>query len=854
MHSDALLKIEHISKSFYGVKALKDISFDVFKGEIVGLLGANGAGKSTLLKIVGGILRNDEGRVFLEGTDLAGTNPYSAQQKGIISVYQELNLFLNMTVAENLVIGKEHRTRAGTISWQRNRREVARILEDFGLDIRADSVVSSLSVAQQHLVEIARALHAQPRLLLLDEPTAALSDTEIQWLFARIKDLVGKGTTVLYVSHRLEEVTNLCDRCVILRDGALAQQLAGSFEIATIVRHMIGHSVELGAASGRRVEGDVVFECRNLQASTKVRGVSFGVRKGEILGIAGLVGAGRTELLRAIFGVDEASGGTVLLNGRELAKRTPRSAIETGIVLVPEDRKLEGLFLGENVRFNVAASTMAARVKAGLIDARAERKAVRKAAEDVLLDVGRLEHQVKLLSGGNQQKAILAKMLLVDAEVMLLDEPTRGVDIGAREEIYQVIRKLAAAGKSIVLVSSDWDELIALCDRMLVMAEGKITGELTGAQISQERIMHLSSIAHVSQGEAGVRDALPLRERLRRRLRGGPAEPRRTAAAPATGSVFGRLGALSRSSNTVMLAFILLVFVVIGLSLHSSFRTWTNTRNLMSQAMPFFLLTLGQLVVIIAGGLDLSVGALVASTSVLGMTIMLANPGNVLLGVAAMVGLALAVGAINGLLVVKANIDSFVATLGMSIVVEGLALVITPKPLAPAPKILRTIAHMDVLGVPYTLIIIVVVMVLFAILLKYTALGRRFFAVGENATGSYWAGLPVVSTKFVSFILCSFMAVLTSLFMLGRTGAGDPVLGPGLEIDSIACALIGGASLGGGKGSLAGAVCGVLVLTTLSNIFSLMDVNQWYQEVVRGVLLLAIIISYERRVRRLAIA
>jgi ribose/xylose/arabinose/galactoside ABC-type transport system permease subunit len=226
----------------------------------------------------------------------------------------------------------------------------------------------------------------------------------------------------------------------------------------------------------------------------------------------------------------------------------------------------------------------------------------------------------------------------------------------------------------------------------------------------------------------------------------------------------------------------------------------------------------------------------------------------VLLGVAAMVGLALVVGSINGLLVVKANIDPFVATLGMSIVLEGLALVITPKPIAPAPRILRTIVHTDVLGIPYVLIIIVIVIVLFAILLKYTALGRRFFAVGENATGSFWAGLPVVSTKIISYIICSFMAVLTALFMLGRTGAGDPVLGPGLELDSIACALIGGASLAGGKGSLAGAVCGVLVLTILSNIFSLMDVNLWYQEVVRGVLLLGIIISYERRVRRTAAA
>lgn len=847
MRKDAILSVERVSKSFYGVKALKDVSFDVFPGEVVGLVGANGAGKSTLLKIIGGIFRCEEGKVFLEGEKLEGINPHIAQQKGIISVYQELNLFSHMSVAENLLIGKEHHTWAGTINWQSHRRQAAALLAELDLDIDPDAQVASLSVAQQHLVEIARALQAAPKLLLLDEPTAALSETEIQWLFARVKDLVDKGTTVLYVSHRLDEVTVLCSRCVILRDGSLAKELDGDFDVASIVQYMIGHEVTLGAASGRRLEGEVVFECRNLTTG-KVKGVSFGVRRGEILGIAGLVGAGRTELLRAIFGVDATTAGSVTINGRQLGARSPRSMIGNGLVLVPEDRKLEGLFLSENVRFNIAASTMDERVRAGLIDGPAERQAVRKAAEEVLLDPGRLEHQVKLLSGGNQQKAILAKALLVDADLLLLDEPTRGVDVGAREEIYQVIRGLAQKGKTIILVSSDWEELIALCDRMLVMAEGKITGELAGSDISQEKIMNLSSVTHVSQEGEQSRLGGAALQWLRRVFVGAPG----SGGASGRKSATARLGALYRSSNTTILVLILLGFIAIGLSINPSFRTWANTRNLMGQAMPFLLLTLGQLVVIVAGGLDLSVGALVASTTVLGMTIMLQNPANVLPGIAAMVGLALLVGAINGLLVVKAHIDSFVATLGMSIVLEGLALVITPKPLAPSPRILRNIAHTEVLGAPYALFIIVVVVAVFALLLKYTALGRRFFAVGDNPTGSYWAGLPVVSTKFVSFIICSFMAVLTSLFMLGRTGAGDPVFGPGLELDSIACALIGGASLAGGTGSLAGAVCGVLVLTLLSNVLSLMEVNQWYQEVVRGVILLSIIISYERRVRRKA--
>jgi len=383
------------------------------------------------------------------------------------------------------------------------------------------------------------------------------------------------------------------------------------------------------------------------------------------------------------------------------------------------------------------------------------------------------------------------------------------------------------------------------------MAEGKMTGELSGENITEEKIMHLSTIAHISQRDEKLRKDSAVMARLRKffvrkddRLiqRDGPSRTTNPAKSKSN-SIFGK-------NNTAILSFLLMFLIIIGLVLSPSFRTWINTRNVMGQSIPFLLLTLGQLVVIIAGGLDLSIGALVASTSVLGMTLMFKFPGSILPGVLAMIGLALTVGAINGLLVVKTKVDPLVATLGMSIVLEGVALVITIKPISPSPKILRTIANTGFGEVPYVLIIIIVVVVAFAILLKYTPLGRRFFAVGENATGSYWAGLPVQSTKFIAYMLCSFMAVLTALYMLGRAGAGDPTFGPGLELDSIAIALIGGASLAGGRGSLVGAVLGVFVLSILSNVLSQMEVKLWYQEVLRGVILLAIIISYERRIRR----
>lgn len=834
MHKEPILRIDRISKSYYGVKALKDVSFDIYKGEIIGLLGANGAGKSTLLKIIGGVEKASDGHILLENIALDHVTPHSAKLKGIISVYQELNLFLNMTVAENLFIGRENRGKMGILDWQQTTKMAKEVLDSLGLDISPDAEVGCLSVAKQHLIEIARALNEKPKLLLLDEPTATLSDLEINWLFSRVRELAKEGTTVIYVSHRLDEVTELCERCVILRDGALAHELSGDFSKDHIVNSMIGHNVELLRPENKNNENEIVFECQHLTYRNTVKDISFQLRKGEILGIAGLVGAGRTELLRTIFGVDRMTSGKILVKGNEIQIKQPRDAMHHGIALVPEDRKMEGLFLEENMRFNIASSTIEKRASLGMINASAEKQVANQVAKSVQLDTGRMEHLVKLLSGGNQQKAVIAKTLLVNSDILILDEPTRGVDIGAREEIYEIIKDLANEGKAILLVSSDWEELVYLSDRMLVMAEGRITGELSADEVTEEKIMNLSTIADVKTGVC-ITPKCPPADGKRRNL---------------FAAVFEEITNFYRNNNVAILVFMLIGIVVIGLLFAPSFGKWMNIRNMMGQSMPLFLLAIGQFIVIITGGLDLSSGAMLASSGVLGVSIMLNNPNNTLLAIFVMIMYGILVGSLNALLVVKARLDSFVVTLGMSIVLTGVTLVITKNPIGPSPKILRQIVNDDVFGIPYVLFILIALMVAVSILLKYTATGRQFYAVGENAKGALWAGLPVQRTQFISFIISSFMAVLASIFFLGRTGAGDPAFGPGMELVAIAAALIGGAVFGGGKGKLGGVICGVLVLVFLENILSLMHVELWYQEVIEGTLLLAILISYELRIRK----
>lgn len=817
---EALLSINSISKSFYNQRALEDVSFDVYEGEVVGLLGANGAGKSTLLKIIGGTLNADSGSISLSGKIIEQNSPRRALQLGIVSVYQELNLFSHLTVAENLFIGQEIKTKAGTIDWTETNKQAKNILDSYDLGIKPDALVSSLSIAKQHMVEIARAFNENPKILLLDEPTSALSESEIDWLFAKIRETAKSGTTVIYVSHRLDEIAEICDRTVILRDGNLVHISTGSMGKASVIYHIVGYDVVLKKAFTEENTQQIVFEAKDLVSQNGTRAAHLFVRKGEILGIAGLVGSGRTELLHSIFGIDKLTRGTIVKDNKTIQIHNPTDAIRNGIILVPEDRKVSGLFLSESARFNIAASTLDDRAKLGLVDNQTEKQAAKKSAEQVLLDTNRLEDFVRQLSGGNQQKTVIAKTLLANSEVLLLDEPTRGVDIGAREEIYEVIKSLVETGKSIILVTSDWEELIHLSHRVMVMSENRLVGEIEG-DITESAIMHrIASTSTKSKKKVEQ-----------------------------TSNLLSRLF-LNTNNNFLLLFFILLVGLIGGSLINPFFRTWLNFSNLFGQSMILIILSLGQLIVIIAGGIDISSGALMAATSVIGLTIMTEYNQPPIIGVLVMIAFGILVGTVNPLLVLKARVDPFVVTIGMMLILEGVALVVSPKPFGPSPQIFKVLFSSDLFGFPSAMILLLILLVLFGLLLRYTTLGRRFYAVGENRINSFNAGINVNRVIFLSYMFCSLMSVLAATYTLGRFGAADPVLGPGMELEAIATVLIGGATLAGGRGSILGTVIGVFVLGVLANLLSLMDINVWYQEVIRGVLLLLIIASYERMIRR----
>jgi ribose transport system ATP-binding protein len=488
-----LLSMRGIRKSFPGVQALRGVDLDVHAGEVLALLGENGAGKSTLIKVLGGAHRADAGVMEMDGAEVSFGSPQEARAAGIAVIYQEFNLVPGLTAAENIFLGQEA-TRAGFVARGEERRRAADLFQRLGVAIDLDVPCSQLTTAQQQLVEIARALARDTRIIVMDEPTAALTAGEVSRLFEIIRDLQSRGIAIIYISHRLDEIFALADRVVVLRDGRnVGTRPLEGLGRNELIEMMVGR--ELADEYPRRTTtpGPVRLVVSGLCRGRAVRDVSFTVRAGEILAIAGLVGAGRTETLRLIFGADKRHAGDIILDGRRLDIRSPRDAIAAGIGLLTEDRKLQGLVLGQSVRENFALPNLGPLSQFGFVDGRREREAFGKHAEQLRIKVPHQGERARNLSGGNQQKVVLAKWLERDCEVLFFDEPTRGIDVGARHEIYLLMNELAARGKAIVMVSSELPEVLGLADRILVMHEGRITGEIaSGPTVTQEEIMRLA--------------------------------------------------------------------------------------------------------------------------------------------------------------------------------------------------------------------------------------------------------------------------------------------------------------------------------------------------------------------------
>jgi ABC-type sugar transport system ATPase subunit len=463
---------------FPGVVALDDVAFDLRHGEVHALLGANGAGKSTLIKIVAGLYRADAGEIRIDGEPAALRDTHAAKQAGVSVIYQEPALVPQLSVAENLFLGRELTTQLGLIDWRRTHDETRRLLDRVGSAVATDATVSSLSTAQRQLVEIAKALGTDAKLLILDEPTAALSSSEAEEMFALVRTLAQSGVGVIYVSHRLEEVAALVDRVTVLRDGrSLGTWPVGALDRAKVVKLITGHDLVRTRSPARRPAGSALLELRDLGRTGEFANISLVLRAGEILVLTGLIGAGRTELLETVFGARRAEVGEIRRAGKPVTFSRPCDAIKSGIALIPEDRRGQGLAVVMPVFANITLASLGRFVALLMLSVRQELEHADRMIRVLAIKTASLFGAAGSLSGGNQQKLVLAKWLSTSAEVFLLDEPTQGVDVGAKEEIYRLIRDIAAAGKGVMVVSSDLEEVLEIGDRILAIRQGRIVGE-----------------------------------------------------------------------------------------------------------------------------------------------------------------------------------------------------------------------------------------------------------------------------------------------------------------------------------------------------------------------------------------
>jgi ribose transport system ATP-binding protein len=495
-----LVSIRNLSKSFPGVRALDNCRFELLPGEVHALMGENGAGKSTLMKVLAGVYQKDEGEILIDGRPVDIPSPRAAQALGIGIVHQELNLMNHLNAAQNIFIGREPRGRFGVFIDERElNRKATEIFERMRLKLDPRTPVGELTVAKQQMVEIAKALSFDSRVLIMDEPTAALNNMEIEDLFRIIRELQSQGVGVAYISHKMDELKQIASRVTVMRDGQyVATVPTAGTPVETIIGMMVGRQLDSAprhpSHAADMAHNAIALDVRGVTRGAILKDVSFTVRKGEILGLAGLMGAGRTELARAVFGADHRDSGDIYVHGRKVSIRSPRDAVRHGIGYLSEDRKQLGLATGMDVKTNVALSCMHSFVSYGMfLDQTGIQQAAERFVKQLRIKTPSIHQQVRLLSGGNQQKIVIAKWLLRDCDILFFDEPTRGIDVGAKSEIYKLIDALAAQGKAIVMISSELPEILRMSHRVLIMCEGRITGELAAGVATQEKIMHLAT-------------------------------------------------------------------------------------------------------------------------------------------------------------------------------------------------------------------------------------------------------------------------------------------------------------------------------------------------------------------------
>ena len=810
-----VMTLDGIAKSFAGVAALTDVSLNIYAGEVHALLGENGAGKSTLMNVATGSLNPDRGVITIGGDEHQSITPAQAAELGIAIVHQHPAVLPDLTVLENLRVALPSSVFAG-----RPAKEVAEeLLQRVRLNVHLADRVENLSVAQKHLLEIAKALAVHPKVLVLDEPTAPLGSESVDMLFDLVAEWTAEGTAIVYITHRMAEVRELAQRVTVLRDGSVARADALIDEVSDddLLALIVGRRLASAFPEKRKGGSDtpnLVIE--NLSADG-IHNISFSARPGEIVGIAGVVGNGQEELMRALAGLSPHQG-RVLIDGREYSAKDLLGS--SGYM--PADRHHEGLVMPLSVRENAALAALKRFRKGPLLSKRQEVELVTEQLRSLAVKAPSLDAEVSALSGGNQQKVVMARTVLAEPKLVLAHEPTQGVDVGARAELYRIIREISDQGTPVVVASSDAKELEGLCDRVIVLSRGQAAAELTGDEIQEERMVHTA----VTSRTASLQTA---------------------AATKKQGS-----GLIARflQGDYAPVALLGIAIVVLGgyiLTQNDKYLNAFNLSSILTLTAALGFIALGQTLALLLAGIDMSVGPLA------GLLVVIASfhfsdgatAGSMLLGLATMILVSVATGLINGLLIRYLRFTAIAATLAMYFALQGFSFILRPTPGGNIDRAVSDAIQFKVLGVvPVAFILLVLLAAGLEFALKKSRWGWKLRAVGSDEANARRVGVKVNGTVILAYVFASLLTLLGALMLMAQLGVGDAAQGVNYTLTSITAVVLGGTSLFGGRGTFVGSLLGSLLLVQVLNAMFFLKLDQSWQYYLQGIMILVAAIVY----------
>ncbi|MBV8901497.1 MAG: ATP-binding cassette domain-containing protein [Verrucomicrobia bacterium] len=853
---DPFLRLEGVTKRYGGVTALADVNFECSLGSIHAVVGENGAGKSSLMKIIAGVIRPDEGRIYVENAPVHFASPSDAARHGIACIFQELSLLPDLSVSDNISIIDPPK-RFGLIDRPRQRKRARDILHEIGCtDVHPSDRVKDLPLSRQQMVEIAKALVRQSRLIIMDEATSALTARDVDQLYKIIRQLRDRGLAILYISHRMHEIAALADTCSVFRNGKhIATFPMAGKTTAEIVPLMIGREVAQAypprgartayvSSGGDRRSMDVetrpevpALDVRNFRWERVLNGVSLGVKKGEIVGLGGLDGQGQSALLLALFGVLRGVEGELLIDGlpRSIAHPNQAKASGVGMALIPEDRKTQGLLLPMSIRDNLVLAAADDLSNHGVIDSRKERAAIDEAVRRLRIKVNDLGAPVRTLSGGNQQKVVIGKWLMKEPRILLLNDPTRGIDVGTKQEVYRLMRELARAGIAILFYSTDYEELIGMCDRVVVCYGGKPIRELKGEELNEHDLIS-ASLNLSEQSARSETSTTTVREAS------DPGGSKRQA--------FRRFWRRNAGAFTAFFVFAVM-FLLFSVRQQNGLSTNVLT-SVSNKAVVLALVAMGQTLVILTGGFDLSAGMIMTMACCLASVVLNGSPGQIALGALTVLASGLAAGAINAAMVVFGRIQPIIVTLATGAVYFGVALWLRPSPGGEVSEDLSNALTYDLAGIPTTFVLLAGTWLFVWWPFRNSVTGRACYALGSAEGAAYMSGLAIGRARFAAYSLAGFLAAAGGLLLALISLSGEASAGQGglYTLNSIAAVAIGGTSLFGGSGGMIGSILGALVLRTISDLLFVFNAPALWQPLFQGFILLGAVCVGGLRVLR----